>query len=399
MKKVQLGPVADQVLSKIEKDVVVSYAQQLIRIPSVNPPGDYAAVSDWVRRKLEAIGLSVQTLEGEVGRTNVIGKLAGTGGGEALCLSAHTDVVSIGDSSRWKYPPFEARVEKDILYGRGSADSKGQLACILAAVEAIAASGVKLKGDLWVTAPVDDETAGPKGLRHIFDTGTVKARHVVYGEATRFKIKRIYKSRLWFSVEVIGKSAHGAFPDHGINAIDKAYDVIKAIRSIELRDHPVVGRDTVSVGVIQGGDQVNMVAGKAKVWFDIRWAPGRSSDDIKKAVHAALDGAKSRDPDLNIGEVLITEEREPLDFGATSPLISAVEKAGREYLGQEFGDDAGWYSSGDIFWLWKNGHIDTGIVWGPGDPTQAHKVDEQIPVVDLVDGAKLFALIALHVCS
>jgi succinyl-diaminopimelate desuccinylase len=273
------------------------------------------------------------------------------------------------------------------------------LAGILTAVRAIVEAGVKLRGDLWVTAPVDDETAGPKGLRYIFDTGTVKARHVVYGEATQFKIKHIYKSRLWFSVEIIGKSAHGAFPDQGINAIDKAYDVIRAIRSIELRQHPVVGPDTVSVGVIQGGDQVNKVAGEAKVWFDIRWGPGRSAEDIKREIHRALEEAKVRDPDLRIRNIQVTEEREPLDFGHDSPLIAAAEWAGREFLGQDIGDDGGWYSSGDLFWLWKNGHIDTGIVWGPGDPTQAHKVDEQIPVKDLVDGAKLFALVALRVCN
>ena len=105
-----VGSVAEKVLSRIEKDVVLSYAQQLIRIPSVNPPGDYAAVSAWVKKELESIGLDVQTLEGEPGRPNVIGKLKGTGGGEALCFSAHTDVVNTGDVSGWKYPPFEAHI-------------------------------------------------------------------------------------------------------------------------------------------------------------------------------------------------------------------------------------------------------------------------------------------------
>lgn len=389
----------EPVLERIREDIVVKYAQELIRLPSVNPPGDYAKVAAWVKATMETIGLEVSTLEGEAGRTNVIGILRGTGGGEALCLSAHTDVVGVGDPSRWKYPPFAGEVREGILHGRGSADSKGMLAAILAAVRAIKEANIKLRGDLYVTAPVDDETAGPAGLRYIFDTRTVKARNVVYGEATSFKIKHVYKSRLWFSVKVIGKEAHGAFPDKGINAIDKAYDVIKAIRSIELRKHPVVGPDTVSVGMIQGGDQVNKVCGDATVWFDVRWGPGRSSDDMKKAVYDALDQAKARDPELKIEKVEITEEREPLDFTHNLALVSAAEWAGRELLGQEIGDDGGWYSSGDIFWLWKNGHIDAGIVWGPGSAVQAHSVDEQLPVKDLVDGARLYALIALRVCS
>lgn len=388
---------ADQV--QIDQAVLEKYARELIRIPSVNPPGDYGEVSRWVANEMRAIGLEVTTLEGEPGRTNVIGRLPGRGGGEALCLSAHTDVVGVGDPSLWAHPPFDAEVDDGVLHGRGSADSKGQLACILAAVRAIIESGISLKGDLWVTAPVDDETAGPMGLRYIFDSGAVKARHVIYGEATQFKIKNIYKSRLWFSVDVIGKAAHGAFPEQGVNAIDKAYSVIEAVRGIELRDHPVVGRDTVSVGILQAGDQVNKVAGEAKIWFDIRWGPGRSAADMKSAVHEALMTAQKRDPELRVQNICITEEREPLDFSTETSLMAAARKAGRELLDRDITDDGGWYSSGDLFWLWKNGHIDTGIVWGPGDPTQAHKVDEQIRTDDLLMGAKLYAYTAIMVCN
>jgi acetylornithine deacetylase/succinyl-diaminopimelate desuccinylase family protein len=389
----------DDVLARIAEKTVLDYAQSLIRKPSVNPPGNYGEIAAWVRAEFANIGLEVQTLEGEVGRVNVIGRLRGSGDGEAICLSAHTDVVGVGDPTLWKHPPFEAELQDGALHGRGSADSKGQLAAMMAAVRAIKDAGVPLKGDLWITAPVDDETAGPMGLRHIFDTGMVKARHVIYGEATRFKIRHVYKSRLWFSVSILGRSAHGAFPHMGINAIDKAYDVIKAIRSIELRDHPIVGRDTVSVGMIQGGDQVNKVCGEAKVWFDVRWGPGRSSDEVKAAVHRALDEACARDPELAIRSIDITEEREPLDFRGDTPLVAAAAWAGKEFLGRAIDDDGGWYSSGDIFWLWKNGHIDSGIVWGPGDGELAHMIDEHISIEDLVTGARLYALAVLRVCG
>jgi succinyl-diaminopimelate desuccinylase len=383
----------------IDSEVVVDYARELVRRPSVNPPGDCREPAGWVKAAMTELGLDVSVVEGKADRPNIVGRLAGTGGGDALCLSAHTDVVGVGDVSRWAHDPFAAAVEDGRLYGRGSMDSKGPLAAMLAAAGGIIRSGVKLAGDLYVIAPVDDETAGEWGLRYVFDQGAVPARHVIYGEATDFRIKHIYKSRLWFDLELLGRSAHGAYPDKGINAIDKAYDAIAAIRAMELRSDPIVGPDTVNVGVIRGGDQVNKVCDQCSVSFDVRWGPGRSSDEVRLAIDDALRKAAERDPDFEMGQFVVTERREPLSFDATGILVASALAAGEQLLGQDIGDDPGWLSSGDLFWLWKNGHIDSGIVWGPGDPAQAHVIDEHIEIDQLVLGARAYALAALGVCG
>ena len=388
-----------RIADAIDPDVVVDYAQQLVRRPSVNPPGDCREPAAWVRDAMGELGLEVSIIEGKADRPNIVGRLTGTGGGEALCLSAHTDVVGVGDASRWRHDPFAAVVEDGRLFGRGSMDSKGPLAAMLAATAGIIASGVRLAGDLYVVAPVDDETAGEWGLRYVFDQGAVGARHVIYGEATAFRIKRIYKSRLWFDLELLGRSAHGAHPEQGINAIDKAYHAIAAIRAMELRDDPIVGPDTVNVGVIRGGDQVNKVCDQCRVSFDVRWGPGRSSDDVRAAIDDALRKASERDPDFEIGRFTVTERREPLSFDATGILVASALAAGEELLGEGIGDDPGWLSSGDLFWLWNNGHIDSGIVWGPGDPAQAHVIDEHIELDQLVMGVQAYALAALGVCG
>jgi succinyl-diaminopimelate desuccinylase len=328
----------------------------------------------------------------------VVARIAGAGGGPSLCLASHMDVVNIGEAGKWRYDPFSAHIDDaGVMWGRGSADSKGMLAGMMAAVRAVLAAKIRLKGDLYLVAYVDDETAGHFGLRQVFKEGRLKAENLILGEATAFEIQYVFKARIWFDLETIGRSAHGAFPDRGINAIDKAYEVIQAVRSIPLTSHPKLGRDTINIGMIHGGEQVNVVAGRCRTSFDIRWGPGRTSGDIRRAIQNALDRVKGEDPELVIGDMVVTEERDPLEFATDNPLIRATRAAGKT-LGREIGL-GGWYSSGELYPVYTAGHIGNGLVIGPGEPWQAHAYDEHIPIRDLQEAARLYALAALNVCG
>ena len=393
------GKASEAVLDAMRDEVVIGYTQELVQRPSENPPGNYEEVAGWVREEFDRIRLDdVSTVEGEPGRINVVGRIRGTNpDAESLCLASHTDVVSVGDRSKWRHDPFAAKIVDGVMWGRGVADSKGMLAGMMAGARAIREAKIELEGDLYVCAYVDDETAGPMGLRHVFDEGKIKARNLILGEATAFEIQYVFKSRIWFELEVIGRSSHGAFPERGINAIDKAMTAIEAIRGIDMGTHPVLGDGTVSVGTMRAGDQVNVVAGEATVAFDLRWGPPTSSDDVRGWIDDALDQAKRRDPELELGEIRVTEIREPLEFPTDTPLISALQAAGRDASGRDIGL-GGWYSSGELWPVWNGGHITNGAVIGPGEPWQAHAYNEQIPVKELVEAAKIYALAALNIC-
>jgi acetylornithine deacetylase/succinyl-diaminopimelate desuccinylase-like protein len=140
-----------------------------------------------------------------------------------------------------------------------------------------------------------------------------------------------------------------------------------------------------------------VVAGEATVAFDLRWGPPISSSEVREWVNEALRAAQQADPELELGEMRVTEIREPLAFPQESPLISALRRAGSDASGREIGL-GGWYSSGELWPVWNGGHIRNGAVVGPGEPWQAHAYNEQIPVAELVEAAKLYALTALHVC-
>lgn len=392
------GPANSDILSRITEEITLEYAQGLMRFPSINPPGSYEGVTDYVLREFEQLGLEIATTSCHEGRTNVVGKLAGNGHGDALCLAAHMDVVGVGEAERWNFDPFAANVQDGVLRGRGSADSKGMLAGMMVAVRAIRESGVKLGGDLYLVAYTDDETAGPCGLRDAYAQDLIAAERLVLGEATNFEVQHIFKARLWFSVEVFGRSSHGAFPDRGINAIDKAFRVMEAVRAIPLMEHRELGKDTVSIGMIEGGEQVNVVAGSCRVWFDVRWSPPRTSVEIRDLVNMALQKVAEEEPDIRLGAIEVTEERDPLEFEAESQLNETIVAAGQSLFGRDIGR-GGWYSSGELWPVWKQGKLRMGAVVGPGEPWQAHAYNEEIPVNDLVDGAGLYALIALGVCG
>ncbi len=388
----------ERILSCVDEKAVLEMTQELMRRPSINPPGDYYAVAEYVEEAMEGMGLDIERSEGESGRPNVIGLLWGTGRGPPFCLSSHMDVVDPGDTSSWRFPPFEARVEDGVLWGRGSADSKGMLAGMLEAIQAIKNSGVKLKGDLYIVAAVDDETAGKFGLRYPFQQELIPARSAILGEATNFDIPHVFKGRMWFELDVFGKSSHGAMPQDGVNAIRKAYKIINAIYGIELRGHPRLGDDTINLGTIRGGEVVNVGPEECTPAFDIRWAPPLGSRDIREKVIDAVEKVLREDGEFRVGEIRASEERDSLEFSEDSPLIQAINSSCHRV--REKGSGLiGWYSSGEIFHMFKGGHIDTGTLFGPGEPWQAHAIDERISVKDLVDGAKVYALTTLSMCG
>lgn len=390
--------IRDKVLDGIREDIVLGYTRELVTRPSENPPGTYEEISAWVLEEFRRMGLQdVKTIEGEKGRINVLGKIAGKDpSAPRLCLASHTDTVKVGDPDKWTHGPFSAKIVDGVMWGRGIADSKGMLAGMMAATRAIIETGIQPQGDLYLCAYVDDETAGPMGLRHVFNEGYVKSENLILGEATHFEIQYVFKSRIWFDLETVGRSAHGAFPERGINSIDKAMQVIAAIRGIDLGSHPALGKGTINVGKIHAGEQVNVVPGTCKTSFDLRWGPPTSSDEVRRLVAKALDKAKAEDPELEIGEMRVTEVREPLEFPTDSPLVQAMKKAGRDVFGQEIGL-GGWYSSGELWPVAAAGHIKYGAVIGPGEPWQAHAYDEQVPVRELVDAARVYALSAVNI--
>jgi len=390
-----------RVLDQVDDEYTLDLTQRLIRIPSTAPPLQLGEIAAAVSREVESYGLS-PVVDGDAGdgwaRPNV---LAAVGAGTpTLLLAAHTDVVPPYDLSQWRHPPFAAEVEDEVLYGRGAADTKASLGAMMAALRAVARSGLRLAGKVVLVAWGGDEWHPPdarwfNGLAYLAAAGKLQADAGIFGEPYDLRICCASRGRVWFRIEVGGESTHSA-TGKGINAILGGVKVIDAVYGVGVGVHPVLGRDTINVGTIEGGVQPNIVPDSCRLTFDIRFGPPRSTHDVEGEVRAAVEGLRS-DPTFLLRELAVTEAREPIEFPDAGPLVTALRAAGQA-AGRQL-TLGGALSFGDIA-DWKDrAGLREACLFGPGKTPQAHAINEHIAVADLTVAARIYAAAIVAYCG
>ncbi len=382
------------------RDAIVDLTLELIRIPSINPPGNYGEIAPFIENKYKELGLDVAVLEGEAGRPNVVARKVGAGGGPTFLLFGHTDVVD-AKKEEWSFDPWEGKIEGGKIWGRGACDMKCSLAAYHYALKAILDAGVALKGTLILGATVDDETAGKMGLRYVIkeglkELGWEKPEMVLGGEVTGMKLAGAFKGRLWYEVTLAGKSAHGAMPEQGMSANDKAVDLINEVRKIEKKTHPLLGTDTIMIGIIRGGTAINVVSDSCTVTFDVRLVAPRKAQDFKNIFQEIFDRLKARDPQFRVAELKVQDDRDAIETRSDHILVKTLQRNGEAVLGRR-PELVGFISSGDLYWCHEEGMAVAYM--GPGDLAVCHKADEFVEIDKVMDIAKLYALTILDLCG
>ncbi|MDI3340061.1 MAG: M20 family metallopeptidase [Sphaerobacter sp.] len=375
---------------------VVELLVQLVAIESVNPayPGPAsgeAALARFVADFCRAAGAEVRTREILPGRPNVVATLRSGRPGPALVFEAHLDTVGILDMGEAALRP---RIAGDRLYGRGACDVKGGLAAMLAALAGLAPRRSELPQDLVLAAVIDEE-ATFQGVRGFLDEGLPIGAAVV-AEPTDLRVVVAHKGCVRWRIRTVGRAAHSARPDEGLNAIDQMAEVVRALR-VELqprlatRCHPLLGRPTLSVGTIAGGTGVNVVPARCVVEVDRRLIPGETAASALAEVDAVL-------AELRRAQPWVTVEREepsivdgcldtPPDAAIVQAALAACRQAGYpgEPTGVPYGTDASKFAARGI----------PSIVLGPGSITHAHSAHEFIPLTELHHAVAIYSQIAL----
>jgi len=406
------------------RDQAVAFAAALVRIPTVNPPGDaYADCALLIGTTLERCGFAVEYHEA-VGkaehtpshpRVNVVGARAGAGRGPLVHLNGHFDVVPAG--AGWTLDPFGGVVKDGRLYGRGSCDMKAGLAAAVFAAEALRRAGVRLLGTLEISGTVDEESGGFAGVAHLCEIGRIKkglTDYVIIPEP--LNVDRIcigHRGVYWFEVETFGRIAHGSMPYLGVSAIDHLAALLEAVRS-ELKPRlatrvtrmPVVppgsDRATINVNAIAGGQvgqevQTPCVADHASAIFDRRFLIEEGFDATRREIVELLDSVAARTPGMRY-ELRDRMLVHPVEAPAGSPLIASLKRSIGEVLGREaqLVASPGTYDQKHVT---RIAGIPDCVAYGPGVLELAHQPDEWCGIDDLLSATKVLALTALELAG
>jgi succinyl-diaminopimelate desuccinylase len=388
-------------LDQLSGEEVVKLTQELIRIPSVNPPGGEEAVARHLAKVLEAEGISSELQWVEPGRPNLIARL-GSGEGPHLVFNGHMDVVGAGERSNWTVEPFAGEIRDGRIIGRGSCDMKGGVAALACAFIAIHRAGIDLDGTLSFTAVMGEET-GSVGTEFMLAAGFTADASIVGECSTVRQIGIGYRGALWLEIEVRGRTSHGSRPHLGRNAVLGMTDhIIPAVRELvaclDYEEQPLflIPRPTLNVGSIEGGFKVNVVPDSCKATFDIRLLPGQSIGDLRTAIEGQMRRIENENDGLKVN-INVLKEVEPFLTHADSDLVSHLSAACEQVSGE----------SPEL--IGKTGYSDANsfahrlgipsVAFGPGTIGPGHSPDEWVEIEDLKLVARAYVSAALRFCG
>jgi succinyl-diaminopimelate desuccinylase len=411
----------DRILAEVDRaaDEIVQFTVDLVRIPTINPPGDeYESCARFLGDHLRQRQFDVEYVVADGRpehtarhpRVNVVGSRRG-GGGPVVHLNGHIDVVPPGDG--WTLDPFAGVVHDGRIFGRGVCDMKAGIAAAVYAAEAIARAGVTLPGTLEISGTVDEESGGFAGVAWLAELGRIaktRTDYVIIPEPLNVdRISVGHRGVYWFELTLGGRMAHGSMPFLGVSAIDGMTEVLSAIRrelepalAGRITSMPVVPESarhaTINVNAIEGGQpiegiQTPCVADRCRAVFDRRFLIeetfGRTKDEIDALVKRALSAVPGVEYELR--DLMVVE---PVLTPHDSPVVNAVERAIARVLDRQatLVASPGTYDHKHVARIAGIPHC---VAYGPGQLELAHQPDEYCRVDDLVNATKVLALATL----
>lgn len=383
---------------RIDEEFLVSTLCRLVQInstnPSLSPDGvGEAEIAAFVAGALRDLGLAVTAWEVAPGRWNVVGRREGSGNGRSLLLNAHLDTVGVMGMAE----PFSGAVRDGRLYGRGSQDMKGSLAAMLAATKGLVESGVKLDGDLLVTAVADEEHSSI-GADDLVARG-FHADAAIVTEPTDLAVCLAHRGFIWYDVETFGRAAHGSRYREGIDANMHMGRFLAELGKLEAElrtrpSHPLVDVPSLHAATLHGGTELSVYAAHCRLQIERRTVPGETVASATAELQAIIDYLSKADPTFR-ATVTSTFSRPPLTVDETADIVQVVKRATETRLGrppaivgQPFWTDAAIFAAAGMatMLIGPTGH---GL----------HSAEEWVDVASVVDLAAILADTAVSFLS
>lgn len=282
-------------MANLEKQVV-ELTQRLIRQSSYS--GDEKGVSDELVKFFNENGFDDVHVD-KYG--NTIGHIKGNRPGPKIVFDGHMDTVPVTDPSEWEFPPFEAQIHDGKIYGRGTSDMKGALAAMaVAAANYNKETKGDFPGEIFVAGIVHEECFEGVAAREV--SAYTKADYVIIGEASQGNVKIGQRGRGEIKIETIGKPAHSANPEKGINAVYKMCKVIDAIRDLEPTHHDVLGDGILELVDVKSSPYpgASVVPERCIATYDRRLLVNETKESVLAPINELLEKLMKEDPELKV---------------------------------------------------------------------------------------------------
>jgi succinyl-diaminopimelate desuccinylase len=365
------------------EDELIAFAQELVATPSL--PGEERPASELVAAKLAQLGYRDVTVD-ELG--NVVGHFGD--GPPRLMYNGHLDHVPPAGME----DPYGAQVVDGNLRGRGSLDMKASVA---AAAFAVTLIDRPLRGSYVFTADVREEVDGPEGVKTLLAQG-LRADYGVSGEATSLDVALGHRGKVQLDITIVGRSSHAASPTDGKNAVFGAVPFLAALeRETErLPCDPLLGPATLTVTGIRStpAGEVAVVPSGCTIRVDRRFVRDETPESCRAAIEelvariAAEHAAQAEVELVNVYPLMLTEPDEHIVAAASAAVEDATGR--RPTLkAWQFGVNATWMNAAGI----------PSVGLGPGEERLAHTPDEHVPVADVVQACRAYALLIERLCA
>ena len=320
------------------RDEAATLLQELIRLDTVNPPGNESLVAEHLRRYLEANDVACELYAKVPERANLVARIPGSGDGPRLLLLSHTDTV-LADPGEWQLDPWSGELRDGQVWGRGALDMKGQVAASAVAIASLAREGFQGPGDLIFAACADEEVGAGFGLQWLVEAhpDAVRADYcinegggdrLVLGSRAFWVCSTAEKMSAPFRLTVHGRSGHASRPGIADNALVKAAPLVERLGDFE--DEPEVGPEveaflravcgtvpspreaitaargvhplagdivepllgtTLTPTMISASEKRNVIPNRCEITVDCRILPGHTQAEVEAKVVRQLEGA------------------------------------------------------------------------------------------------------------
>ncbi len=392
----------------------VAFLRELVRVPSDNPPGDCAPHAERAAALFEALGFHVERHPVDAEAVRASGMRSAVNlvvrrrfaDGPVIALNAHGDVVGPGDG--WTTDPYGAEIRDGWLHGRGAAVSKSDFATYafaLLALEDLAARDRALTGTVELHLTYDEETGGAIGPKWLLERGISKP-DLAISAGFSYGVVTAHSGCLHLEITVRGRSAHAAQPETGHDALEAATAILAALyahrRELATRRSATegIGPPTLTVGMIEGGINTNVVPDRVRLRLDRRLIPEERVDVVEPALAALVTAAATGRVGIRVEvrRILLAQPLVPLPgverlSGPLARHASEVLGAPVRCHGVPLYTDARHYAAAGV----------PTVLYGAGPRTlgeaNAHRADERVALADLKAATLVVALALAEVLA